>query len=173
MESLLSVLLVSLSGLFFVSAVFKLLNLNDFMDLVAEYAVLPRRLSRVYGAVLPFAEGASAVLLLVPGLYGWGALLMALSLVSFAMAVRFVMRQGRVITCGCQGKLLDSKADGFTLGKIGFLGTMLAVTALLHDGTVVYSLPTIALGSLITLLVILMQKVWTLYANGMQTLKRS
>src|SRR4030066_865866 len=51
-----SFLLLTIGGIFLFSGISKVLALNDFVDMVLSYDLLPEALARLYGYILPWAE---------------------------------------------------------------------------------------------------------------------
>jgi len=77
--------------------------------------VLPRRLARVYGAVLPWIEGTVGILLVL----GWqsrpAAAVAVVLLTSFAVAVGVNLARGRDVACSCFGAAHQERISAATL----------------------------------------------------------
>lgn len=91
----------SLGSVLLVAGAAKLLSVQQFMRAVEHYRVLPRRLARGYGAVLPWIEGTVGILLVL----GWqsrpAAAVAVVLLCSFVVAVGVNLARGRDVACYC------------------------------------------------------------------------
>ena len=91
-------------GIFFLpSALGKLANQRSFIRGVIAYQILPKRIARIFGRVLPWIE-----LILALALLGGIALVItglatACLLICFIAAVIINLRRGREIACSCYG----------------------------------------------------------------------
>ena len=96
-----------LGAIFLVSAVGKLQHPALFTDTVVEYGMLPEGLSRLYGAILPWAEVAIGISLIL-GLLSIVAAMAGMVLsISFAIAGLYSFSHPDVpALCGCFGELL-------------------------------------------------------------------
>ena len=101
---------LGLGALFIYSAVPKLTNLAATIQAVGDYNVLPSFLVPIYGTVLPFAELAVGISLLV-GLFSRLAAVGGVALlVSFLIAIAINLFRGDRPECGCfgtEGSALD------------------------------------------------------------------
>lgn len=94
---------VALGVTFLISGVSKLRDPGAFLLGVLDYRVLPPRLARLYGRILPFAELVCG-LALVAGLWSLIASIFAAALlVSFLLAVTINLARGRRLDCHCFG----------------------------------------------------------------------
>lgn len=90
--------------LFARAAFHKLSDVSAFAGIVADYRIVPERLAQTAAALLAGAEFAVIVLLLVPGLRPFGALLAAGLLALYGAAILVNLRRGRdSVDCGCGG----------------------------------------------------------------------
>ncbi len=94
---------ITLSVTFLMSSIRKLRHPRAFVLDVLDYRILPPRLARVYGRLLPPTEFVCGVALVV-GIWppGTGALAGAL-LISFLVAVATNLARGRTMDCHCFG----------------------------------------------------------------------
>ncbi|MCZ8519459.1 MULTISPECIES: MauE/DoxX family redox-associated membrane protein [Paenibacillus] len=168
MDTGLATIQMGLVIIFLLSAVMKLRDLSAFLQLAADYEVLPRRLSAVYGVLTPFLEIAGALMLLFPVTRIAGASLLLALLASFGGAVLAVILSGREVSCGCYGKWMESKADGFTLVKIVLLLLLLVTLLLFPEEAMRLSWPSITLGLLLALVFFLLQMIWNYYQENMK-----
>lgn len=100
------------------SGVGKLRDPGGFVLGVLEYRVLPTRLAILYGRILPFAEAACAVALLV-GLWPRGVgVATALLLASFLVAVVINLARGRTLDCHCFGAQQSEPLGWLTLFRL-------------------------------------------------------
>ena len=89
---------------FLVAALPKLRHPRGFVLSVLEYRVLPYRLSWLYARLLPPLECLLALLLLSGTATRSAAIVMALLLLSFIVAIGINMARGREFDCHCFGK---------------------------------------------------------------------
>jgi len=172
METFYSALAICLSVMFLVSAVLKILHFPSFIELVFAYEVLPRFFSKAFAIALPFLELAVSISLLFEQTLVYGTVLSLLLLLSFAYAVIRVLQERKVITCGCYGKFLDTKADGFTVAKISIL-MILAFTLILGKGSFPVQLTAESLltGMAMTGVLLVAQAVWAAHQKAVGILK--
>lgn len=81
----------------------KMTDLADFRSAVLNYRLLPGVLVTPVALSLPFAEVTAAVLLALGILPAIVAYLLALLLLSFALAIAVNLARGRTFDCGCAG----------------------------------------------------------------------
>ena len=98
------ILSMGLAITFFASAIPKLLNPKGFILAVLEYRVLPTHLSWLYARLLPPLELLLALLLLSGTAVRSSAIVVALLLLSFMVAVSINLARGRDLDCHCFGK---------------------------------------------------------------------
>lgn len=97
---------ILLGGIFVVSAIGKLRHPALFVDTVVDYGMLPEALARFYGTVLPWAEVAIGLSLILGLLSVMSAVMsMALTL-SFATAAIYSFSHTAPTMCGCFGDLV-------------------------------------------------------------------
>lgn len=93
-----------------------------FEEVVAEYAIVPERLTRVGAATVVCAEGVLG-LALVTGTGGLLAVaLTAVLFTVFGVAVAINLRRGRRVPCGCFGST-EEEISRRTLARVGLLIT--------------------------------------------------
>jgi uncharacterized membrane protein len=158
---------VSIFLIFILSAVLKLKDMSAFANSVLEYRLLPKPLSLLYAWVAPFAEIAAGVLILFPALVQLGSLLLFALLISFFYAVSYVMIKKLDVECGCYGKWLESRADGFTLGKIIALTGMTAAMFIYVPAVgSKYDIISILLGIALSAVFFAMQMLWNFFQDN-------
>lgn len=168
-----SVLTIYLCLIFLFSAISKLIRIRSFVELARAYEVLPSPWDRIFACLLPFLEMGSVVLLLFRQTNVWGLLILVGLLSAFAWAVGSVIRSGKVITCGCYGKFMDARADGFTLVKIASLFVVCIVLLWGRTsgaGIDIRALP-ITGGAILFLFTLLAQKTWISHQNSLAGLQ--
>lgn len=167
-----SMLLFYIASYMMISAIMKMIYYREFLQLVRDYQVLPSFLATIWGALLPILELGSALLLLIPKTVLYGAGLLSLLLVSFAIAGVMVKLKGRKLSCGCYGRLIDADIDGFTLSKIlYFLLLTLGLVALQQKAATEYPPLAVVSGLFLTLLTLAGQKLWVLHHKAINLLK--
>lgn len=118
-----------LAGIFAVAGAAKLRDPQGSRRALEEFGV-PAPLSRPGGLVLPLAELAVALALVVPGSARWGAIAAAALLGVFVAAIANALRQGRAPDCHCFGQVHSEPAGRGTLVRnavlIGVAGTVAA-----------------------------------------------
>lgn len=103
MKSVEIVLCIVLGVIFLISSVPKLRYPKGFILTVLEYRVLPPSMGRLYGRVLPPLEFLLALLLLTGTVIYLAAILTALLLLSFMIAMSINIARGRDMDCHCFG----------------------------------------------------------------------
>ncbi|MFE1243458.1 MauE/DoxX family redox-associated membrane protein [Fictibacillus sp. NPDC058756] len=167
------IILLFIFTTFLISAIPKLINLKYFITLVHSYEVLPRFIGTIYGVLLPFIELGGTLLLLSKTYYIYGSLFLLFVLLSFTIAVTFVIRAKRDIKCGCYGKFLDSKVDSFTIIKIIILVISNLFIISNAQGYSDMNLTNLLLGLFFTITLLLLQKIWSTYRVAVEQLKLS
>lgn len=125
-DALLLTLRCLLSAVFLAAAFGKFLDLEGSRRAVEEFGV-PARMARLAGRLLPVAELAVAVALLIRPSARWGAGGALLLLLVFIGGVVKAMSQGRAPDCHCFGQLHSQPAGASTLIR----NVVLAVPAIL------------------------------------------
>src|SRR5215510_1371160 len=114
MSLLLLLLRLFLAGTFAVAGAAKLADLAGSRKAMRDFGV-PSKLADVFGTLLPLAELAVAVALVVPMTAWWGGVA-ALSLVLiFVAGIGYNLAQGRTPDCHCFGQLHSAPAGWSTL----------------------------------------------------------
>lgn len=158
---------VCLCLVFIISAVMKLRDMSAFVDLVMEYRVLPKSPSMLYAWVAPFAELAGGVLILFPVFVHLGSILLFGLLLSFFFAVSLVIFKQRDIDCGCYGKWMESRADGFTLVKIiALTGLVVALLIFFPEVGSQFGFISIPIGVVLTAIFFVMQMLWNYFREN-------
>ncbi|MCE7791566.1 hypothetical protein K8O68_03885 [Salipaludibacillus sp. CUR1] len=168
-----SIVLIHIVTLFFISAAAKLVSFQAFIDFTIDFRILPERLSKAAAVSIPFLELLGAGLLLVGPARIYGTVILVSLLLLFGYAVTRVLKTNRQVSCGCYGKLIDAKADSFTIGKIVyFLGLILFFTAINPPYTAALSAPAVITGTALTLLFLLTQLIWETHSAALERLRR-
>lgn len=92
-----------LGGFLLPSALGKFRDLAGFIQGTIEYQILPERTVRPFAALLPWAELALALMLLLGVALPLAGAATALLLICFIVAVAINLRRGRQIACNCHG----------------------------------------------------------------------
>lgn len=92
-----------LGVIFAFSGVSKLRNPRGFVVLVLAYQVLPARMGRIVGWLIPVLELDVALLLLAGIATRFALMLSALLLASFVIGITVNLVRGRILDCGCHG----------------------------------------------------------------------
>ena len=111
----------------------KLLDLAGSRRAVAEFGV-PERLAGPAGTLLPFAEIATAVLLLFPPTAQWGGLAALVLLLGFIAGIANAMSHGQAPDCHCFGQLHSAPAGRGTLARNAVLAVLAAGVAVEGPG---------------------------------------
>jgi peroxiredoxin/uncharacterized membrane protein YphA (DoxX/SURF4 family) len=127
MSLLLLLLRLFLAGTFAVAGTAKVADLAGSRQAMRDFGV-PAKLADVFGLLLPLAELAVAVALVVP-LTGWWAAVAALALLLiFVAGIGYNLAQGRTPDCHCFGQLHSAPAGWSTLIRnlvlAGFAGVV-------------------------------------------------
>jgi uncharacterized membrane protein YphA (DoxX/SURF4 family) len=115
-----------LAAVFAVAGVAKLFDLPGSRRAVAEFGV-PTRLASVAGTVLPLAELAIAVALVLHPSARWGALAAAALLATFSAGITYAMLRGRAPDCHCFGQVHSAPAGPRTLARNVVLAALAVV----------------------------------------------
>jgi len=151
-----SLVRIALGVVFLVAAAGKLPNQRRFFLVVMAYRVLPRRLSRLYAHVLPWAEAVVGVVLLFDVATRIGAILAVVLLVSFMAAIGRNIARGRTgLPCGCFGGGSHQQVSSSLLVRNSLL-VLLALLVAIYDSdgfaphaAYLLSFPALALSSII------------------------
>ena len=103
-----------LAAVFLVAGLAKLADLSGSRQAVRDFGI-PARLAAPLGGVLPLAELAVAVALVLVGSAWWGALGALLLLLLFAAGIGVNLAQGRHPDCHCFGQVHSAPASWLTL----------------------------------------------------------
>src|SRR5215831_1017894 len=103
-----------LAAVFLVAGIAKLADLAGSRQALRDFGV-PARLAMPFGLLLPLAELAVAVALLLPATAWWGALGALALLLLFVVGIAFNLARGRHPECHCFGQLHSAPAGWPTL----------------------------------------------------------
>src|SRR6476646_6100915 len=127
MSLLLLLLRLFLAGIFAVAGAAKLADLPGSQKAMRDFGV-PSKLADVFGMLLPLAELAIAVALVVPPTAWWGAVAALALLLIFVAGIGYNLVQGRTPDCHCFGQLHSAPAGWSTLIRnlmlAGFAGVV-------------------------------------------------
>ena len=112
-------LLVCLLALVFVQGgAAKLTARDEFQGVVSSYRLLPPAMVPVFAALLPFAELAAGIGVILPATRHSGAALAFALLVMFALAMAINLARGRTeIDCGCFKSGFRQTISGWLVGR--------------------------------------------------------
>lgn len=168
-----SILLNFLSAYFAISGLLKLINLKYFIGLVKEFKIFKYNLSILLAIIVPIMETISALLIHsnIYRIYALCAIVLLLS--SFGVVIFSAINKKLIISCGCYGKLLDSKVDYFTLYKICFFEVItLYLIFNYSDLYQHFSTGLLLVGLICTLLVLAFQKLLDIYKDNIKLLRQ-
>jgi len=117
---------VGLAAVFTIAAVGKLLDLRGSRESLAGFGV-PERAARVLGTLLPVAELATAVALLLRPSARWGAVAALVLLLLFIAGIANALRHGQAPDCNCFGAIHSAPAGRSTLVRNSVLAVAAAV----------------------------------------------
>ena len=119
---------VLLAGVFLAAGVAKLLDQPGSRRALTDFGV-PERAAPVAGLLLPLAELATAVALVVRPSARWGAVAALALLVVFIAGIVTALSHGRAPDCHCFGQIHSAPAGRGTLLRNGALAALAAVVA--------------------------------------------
>lgn len=128
-------------AVFLMSSLTKVVAPGAFVLNVLNYRILPSRLARAYGYVLPYSELSVALLLLSGSLSHWAALVAILMLVSFMSAIGIAIRRGYHLDCSCFGLLYREPIGWSIIARDSVLVVAALVVFWADDGSL--TLPTL------------------------------
>jgi thiol-disulfide isomerase/thioredoxin/uncharacterized membrane protein YphA (DoxX/SURF4 family) len=123
----------ALGIVFLVAATGKLLDLEGSRRALEEFG-LPARAARLGGAVLPLAELAVAIALLIRPSARWGAAAALLLLLAFVAGVGRAMARGEAPDCHCFGQIHSEPAGPSTLIRNAVLAAAAALILIAGPG---------------------------------------
>jgi peroxiredoxin/uncharacterized membrane protein YphA (DoxX/SURF4 family) len=132
MDTVVLLIRVLLAVVFATAGVGKLLDLKASRESLRDFG-MPAGLANIAGVLLPIAELATAVLLLLTPTAEIGAVVALVLLGGFIFGIARAMRQGVAPDCNCFGQLHSAPAGRTTLIRNGILAA-LAVVVLIGGG---------------------------------------
>jgi len=129
MDTVLLLARLFLAGVFALSGITKLADLDGSRRAVAGFGV-PERIARPAGIALPIAELVLAILLLPVSTAWWAALGALLLLVGFIAGIGYNLRKGRTPDCHCFGKVHSEPIGPATLVRDGAFAAVAAIIVL-------------------------------------------
>lgn len=93
-----------MGGVFIFAGATKVVNIDDFIDAINEYDVLPSALATVYGHVLPYLEIVLGIFLVLGLFLRFSSAVSGLVVLSFSIAkIQAMIRGLDIDSCGCLG----------------------------------------------------------------------
>lgn len=176
MNEILSILIIFISSFFVISGMPKLVNIKASVALTIDYNLLPKKIASVFGVILPFAEITLGITLFFNEFRLHACIGLLLLLFCFYVAVKHVMNTGKELSCGCYGKLIDSKVDKFTVFKILLLGIVISIitlTTVLSEITTQIDIGGVTvIGISLSVTLFLFQYLWTTNKNSREILRK-
>jgi len=126
--SIVMVCRVALGVVFLVAAVAKLSDLPAFAAGVRDYRILSEGQDRLVGSTLPFVEAAVGIVLILGVAVPLAALVAAILLAGFTLAVGVNLLRGREIRCNCFGMATTATAGVATVVRNALLLALSAST---------------------------------------------
>lgn len=114
---------------FLLSALGKITNMRDFLRGVVKYRILPERVAKVFGFILPWVELGVAFALIIGMALPVAGVLASLLLICFIVAVNLNLRYEREVKCNCYG-IAGTKTISWGTIVRNFLLLLLAVTVI-------------------------------------------
>ncbi|MFB4166079.1 MauE/DoxX family redox-associated membrane protein [Alteribacillus sp. JSM 102045] len=167
------IIVFHIASLFFISAIAKLTSLKQFLQFVLDFNVLPARIAIVFGMLIPFLEFLGAAFLMIEHTHLYGGAILSFLLITFLYAIIHVLQSGEQISCGCYGRWFDFKVNQFTLGKAVYLLFLIIITIIvtpIYNGE--YSVFFIVMGMILTLLLLVTEKMWQIHIQTMEHLHK-
>src|ERR1700692_3051312 len=93
-----------LTVVFLVAGIAKLADLKGSKQAMRDFGV-PSVLASPFGVLLPLAEVATAIALMVPAIAWWGAVASLVLLLLFVAGIGYNLARGRTPDCHCFGQL--------------------------------------------------------------------
>jgi thiol-disulfide isomerase/thioredoxin/uncharacterized membrane protein YphA (DoxX/SURF4 family) len=120
---------ILLAGVLGVAGVAKLFDLKGSRQALTDFGV-PQRLAPPMSVLLPLAEIATAVALLIHPWARWGGVAAVALFLGFSAGIANAMRQGKDVDCGCFGRLYTAVAGSRALVRnlvLAALGVALVI----------------------------------------------
>jgi thiol-disulfide isomerase/thioredoxin len=128
MDSFLLAAQLLLAAVFAFAGAAKLFDLPGSRRALVEFGV-PERAAPVAGLLLPLAELAIAVALVLHPTARWAGLAAFILLLAFIGGIANAMRRGRAPDCNCFGQVHSAPAGSSTLARNGVLAVLAAIVA--------------------------------------------
>lgn len=176
MSNILSIFITFISAFFIISSIPKIINLKGFITLTADYGVVPGKVATILGALFPFVELILGIMLIFPEARVLAATGIIILLVGFQYAVINVLKTGKTLSCGCYGKLIDSKVDNFTILKIRILiliSLYIVAMSLLKVENTLFKGGDIVIGIALSITILAFQVLWSTSKQSREILKNT
>jgi uncharacterized membrane protein YphA (DoxX/SURF4 family) len=115
--TILLVIRLYLGLLFLLSAIGKIRNQHDFVQGVVEYQILPEKIARIGGLLLPWIEIVIALALIMGFALPLAGVASFLLIGSFTIAVTINLQRGHTIRCHCYGVASTSTIGRGTVAR--------------------------------------------------------
>lgn len=151
-----------LGFVFFASSIPKLAARHEFSRAVANYRLLPSRLTASVARALPPLELACSLALLIGVAVPYVAFVVAALLLAFAAAVAVNLARGRTIDCGCRGAAAPRRISWRVVARDVALAAMAAaIVAQPADGAAPNDIVALAIAaSAVVVLNLLLDDAW-------------
>ncbi len=141
---------IALALVFGVSAAIKFADFDEFRAAVANYRIVPESFAMLVAAIVPVAETAGAVGILIPRTHHAAAVILLLLLAVFTAAIVVNLMRGRLhVDCGCFGPALRQPLSWWLPARNTVLMALAAIAMLPHGARTMTPLDvaTILLGA--------------------------
>lgn len=138
MDAVVLVVRVGLAVVFAIAAVGKLLDLKGSRESLVAFGV-PEAAAPLLGTLLPLAELATAIALLLAPTARWGAAAALILLLLFIAGIANAMRHGEAPDCNCFGVIHSEPAGRSTLIRNGLLAVAAAIGVIWGPGPAIDS----------------------------------
>lgn len=158
---------LSLAIIFVASAALKLADLGQFRGAVVNYRILPEAIAGAVAPMIPVAELAGAVGILLPETHAMAAALMVAMLIAFTAAIAANLIRGRRhVDCGCFGAALRQELSWWLVARNAALAILAIVAADGGDGRVLARFDIVTIGFGAASIVLLYSAANYLLANA-------
>jgi hypothetical protein len=124
-------IVIGFALLFAHAALGKWRSIAGFGAVLANYRLFPAPLATALGILVPAAESAVALLILMAATRPWAAAAGSVLLLAYAAAIAINLRRGRYdLDCGCAGPADRRPIAGWMIWRNAVLAAVLAATAL-------------------------------------------